>query len=129
MAEASDVAEVTAKLEHLQNSVENELVHKLGDKLSARLNDILDKKRNKRFYEELEGRFSANESLMFNISQQMQDLTNVAASLHEELKKINHRQESLEKRIRHQSLATPDSQHPKMRVLIPWDEIQEFEMK
>lgn len=85
---------------------------------------------------------------MLNMTQQMQDLTAAIETLHGDIERISERQQQLECKLR-QGLATPESQGPvlgqcqgqdvrerisrfqtaKSRVLIPWDEVQEDEMK
>lgn len=87
---------------------------------------------------------------MLNMTQQMQDLTAAIETLHGDIERIGERQQQLECKLR-QGLANPESQGPglgqgqaqcqgvrerisrfqtaKSRVLIPWDEVQEDEMK
>lgn len=77
-----------------------------------------------------ETKFEQNERVMFNLAQQMQDLTDVIQSLHNEMQNLHKRQEELEDRLRHETIATPEScqnQKEKPRLLIPWEEIHDYE--
>lgn len=119
------VSEVKSRLDQLKASS--------GESLQL-LADNITKQMDKRHREWMD-RFTMNENVMFNVVQQMQDLTDAIQTLHEDMRLASKRQALLEKRLRHESIATPESQHlnqnqtQRLRVLIPWEEVQECEMK
>lgn len=124
---------LTARIDGLEQS---------GSMHAKRLADEITKQMDDRHHKWMD-RFTVNENIMFNVTQQMQDLTDAIQTLHEDMKLVHKRQDLLESKLRHEFIATPESQHQnqnqnrnqnqnqtqRLRVLIPWEEVQEFEMK